>query len=338
MANLSVVLWLDRCKRSILATFGHKLLLDFWITIEPKYLPMIHWFLQIFFMGSCSATFRSLRYHPHKPIKKESALLVHGETFMLVLFPILVPIQLLQKFAYPKKSIKQISQVEARGLECYSNFLVVVVEESASKFLRAFLLCQSQQIWCFDHFDLSVLWNCATCEGPRIFPLPSETLRHPAQWIPLGILHRPWQRLPGAQLVPSTFWSAQQVRHSPSDTSSSKFRRGLFSNSSSLEGLLRTWIWLSFHPVLEDFLNLFHSRSSAALSSGIYKSLMTRNWLVYWAKAEASNMTLSTMWSTCCRFSFPTCSCIHCFVLASNEVELSFGCSNFKSGLAITLK
>ena len=43
----------------------------------------------------------------------------------------------------------------------------------------------------------------------------------------------------------------------------------MFSNSSSLDGRLRTWIWLSSHPVLEEFLNLFRSRSSAVLSSGV---------------------------------------------------------------------
>ena len=105
MAKFSLVLWLDRCKRSILATFGHKLLLDFdndrakVFTDDPlvsvDFSTCVH-----------SATFRPLWYHPHKPIKKESALLVHGETFMLVLFPILVPVQQLQ-IAYPMKSIKK---------------------------------------------------------------------------------------------------------------------------------------------------------------------------------------------------------------------------------------
>ena len=75
MAKLSLVLWLDRCKRSILATFGHIFLLDFWQWSNQSNYRWSTGFCRFFYMGSCSATFRSLWYHPHKPIKKNPCFL-----------------------------------------------------------------------------------------------------------------------------------------------------------------------------------------------------------------------------------------------------------------------
>ena len=79
----------------------------------------------------------------------------------------------------------------------------------------------------FRHFDSNVFWNCVTlflqshqetlrwC--PRTLPLPSETLKHRALWIPLCIRSAKW-----TVVRPSSF-----------------------------DGWLQTLVLLSWHPTLE---------------------------------------------------------------------------------------
>ena len=130
--------------------------------------------------------------------------------------------------------------------------------------------------------------------GSKNLSLPSETLRHPAQWIPLGILLRPWQRLQEHNSFLLLFGVL------------SKF--GIHQVTIVIK--VSTWIVFQFFFAWRTTSDLDLARFSShagRLFESIPFSIKCGS---VFKKAPRKETGLCTgpkwkLWSTCCHFSFP---------------------------------